>query len=146
MADAASPKIAATIQRPCRGATRSTVSSLLGGFVEPDTIQAQLIEDVQHASTDCDVDAKLRRARMDTTPIRQREHDLAVPHDRLHADTQVPRDPIDGALETLRTDVVDEPREGACRQGAPAAFTFAVAPVLVPRPPWNSPRVVRRRS
>jgi hypothetical protein len=45
---------------------------------------------------------------MDTASICQRERDLAIPHDRLHVDTDVPCDPIDAALETFRTDVVFE--------------------------------------
>ena len=108
MADAASPKRAATTQRPMPRRQSFQRFQTLRGFVEPDAIQAQFVDDMQGARTDCDVDAKLRRPCVETAPICQGERDLAIPHDRLHVDTEVPCDPIDAALETLRTDVVFE--------------------------------------
>ena len=67
----------------------------LRGFVEPDPIQAQLVDDMQGACTDGDVDAKLRRSCMEIAPICHGERDLAIPHDRLHVDADVLCDALD---------------------------------------------------
>jgi hypothetical protein len=78
------------------------------GFVEPDAALAQIIDHTTGSHSHRDVDAKLRRPCMDITAIRRRECDLAIPHDRLNAGPEVPRDPLDAALERFRTDVVFE--------------------------------------
>ena len=108
MADAASPKRTATTQRPCRGARRSNVSRLFVASSSP-------MRSRHSSSMTCRAPA-LTATLMRSSgarawiprPSAMRERDLAIPHDRLHVDTDVPCDPLDAALETLRTDVVFE--------------------------------------
>ena len=141
MAEAASPKRMTTTQRRCRGASRSNVFQSLRGFVEPDAIQAQFVDDMQGARTDCDIDAKLRRPSVKTAPICQGERDLAIPHDCLHVDTQVLRDPIDATL--------DDSSNGRCiRAGGEHSIEGSAAPLRsVPsRSEPDRQGVVRRSS
>jgi hypothetical protein len=60
------------------------------------------------AGADCDVDAKLRYSNVETTAVCDRERDVAIPDDRLEVDAHVSCDPLDAALDRLRTHLVFE--------------------------------------
>jgi hypothetical protein len=77
---------------------------------------------MQRARADGDVDPKLRHPCIEATPICQRKRDLAIPHGRLHVDTDVLCDPIDAALETFRADVVFEQEARAQLKEAQRGF------------------------